>query len=133
MFEGDLNEDRREAKHDGARIVRNVWKAQPTCNSEGFYKTGKMLHWTPFPGQNRELGDEMTPRLDSKPAAEGDRRLPVPRPPLPAQCPAVVQGPSKAGFVSAHLTAKMGSAAGSETLLRSCSRQGSFFQVQQGN
>lgn len=78
MFEGDLNEDRREAKHDGARIVRNVWKAQPTWNSEGFYKTGKMLHWTPFPGQNRELGDEMTPRLDSKPAAEGDRRLPDP-------------------------------------------------------
>lgn len=35
MFKGDLNEDRWEVKHDGARIVRNVWKAQPTFTKLG--------------------------------------------------------------------------------------------------
>ena len=54
MFKGDLNEDRKEAKHDGVRIVRNVWEVQPTCNNEGFYKAGQMLHRTPFTGQSRE-------------------------------------------------------------------------------
>lgn len=38
MFKGDLNEDRREAKLDGVRTVREVWEKQPACNSQRFYK-----------------------------------------------------------------------------------------------
>ena len=93
MCKGDLNENRREAKHDGARVDRNVWKAQPTCNSEVFLQSWANAPLDTFHSPKQSVLRCNDPRSDSEPAAERDHRLPAALPPLPARSPAVAELP----------------------------------------
>lgn len=103
-----MNEDRWEVKHDGAGIVRNVWKAQATCNSKGAHQTGLK--------QGMLRGNDPQVRQQGH-SGEGLQAACLPH---PAQCPAGIHGLSNAGFDSSHLTAKPAAAAGSGIPLMFC-------------
>lgn len=94
MLKGDLNEDRWEVKHDGAQIVRNVWKAQPLHKSKGVHQTGLKR------GMLRGNDPQLRQQGHSVEGLQAACLL------CPAPCPAGMQGLSNAGFDSCQLPAK---------------------------